>query len=213
MRSVSRITKSANLPGSASPPGVSARRDISIPQNPPAAFSRRHELKETIRMKKFFGSKKFLGLTALLVVVIVVAVVLLPPLLGRLPMVVIGAMLSVTALQLFDRWTIQIFLKLLRREFASAQSMLLDFTIILFVTVAAVASSTSTRQTMGEEMRDSSSERVYWFSTASSMAVVSPPGPAPTITMCLAVETDLLKRTKHSQTSRKFQERVLATSG
>ena len=51
----------------------------------------------------------------------------------------IAAMLVVVAIQLFDRWTIQIFLKLLRREFASTQSMLLDLTIILFVTVAAVA--------------------------------------------------------------------------
>ena len=67
------------------------------------------------------------------------AVLALSPLIAYIPRVVISAMLIVVAIQLFDRWTIQICMKLLKREFASTQSMLLDLTIILFVTVAAVA--------------------------------------------------------------------------
>lgn len=70
---------------------------------------------------------------------LLLAVLVLSPLISFIPRVVISSMLVVVAIQLFDRWTIQIFLKLLRREFASTQSMLLDLTIILFVTVAAVA--------------------------------------------------------------------------
>ena len=70
---------------------------------------------------------------------LLLAVLVLSPLISFIPRVVIAAMLVVVAIQLLDRWTIQIFIKLLRREFASAQSMLLDLTIILFVTVAAVA--------------------------------------------------------------------------
>jgi MFS superfamily sulfate permease-like transporter len=67
------------------------------------------------------------------------AVLALSPMIAYIPRVVISAMLVVVAIQLFDRWTIQICLKLLKREFASTQNMLLDLTIILFVTVAAVA--------------------------------------------------------------------------
>ena len=70
---------------------------------------------------------------------LLLAVLVLSPLISFIPRVVISAMLVVVAIQLLDRWTIQIFLKLLRREFASTQSMLLDLTIILFVTIAAVA--------------------------------------------------------------------------
>ena len=70
---------------------------------------------------------------------LLLAVLLLSPLISYIPRVVISAMLVVVAIQLFDRWTLQICLKLLRREFASRQSMLLDLTIILFVTAAAVA--------------------------------------------------------------------------
>lgn len=70
---------------------------------------------------------------------VLLAILVLSPLIAYIPRVVIAAMLVVVAIQLFDRWTIQICLKLLKREFASTQSMLLDLTIILFVTVAAVA--------------------------------------------------------------------------
>ncbi len=70
---------------------------------------------------------------------LLLAVLALSPMIAYIPRVVIAAMLVVVAIQLLDRWTIQIGVKLLKREFASAQSMLLDLTIILFVTVAAVA--------------------------------------------------------------------------
>ena len=70
---------------------------------------------------------------------ILLAVLLLSPLLAYIPRVVIASMLVVVSIQLFDRWTLQICKKLINREFASTQNMLLDLTIILFVTVAAVA--------------------------------------------------------------------------
>ncbi len=70
---------------------------------------------------------------------ILLAVLLLSPLLAYIPRVVISGMLVVVSIQLFDRWTLQIGKKLIKREFASSQNMLLDLTIILFVTVAAVA--------------------------------------------------------------------------
>ena len=70
---------------------------------------------------------------------LLIALFALAPLVAFIPRVVIAAMLVVVAIQLFDRWTLQICLKLCRREFASTQNMLLDLTIILFVTVAAVA--------------------------------------------------------------------------
>lgn len=70
---------------------------------------------------------------------ILLAVIALSPLIAYIPRVVISAMLVVIAIQLVDRWTLQIIIKLLKREFASMQHMLLDLTIILFVTVAAIA--------------------------------------------------------------------------
>jgi anti-anti-sigma factor len=70
---------------------------------------------------------------------LLLAVLVLSPLIAYIPRVVIAAMLVVVAIQLVDRWTLQICLKLLKRQFASTQNMLLDLTIILFVTIAAVA--------------------------------------------------------------------------
>jgi sulfate permease, SulP family len=71
--------------------------------------------------------------------VILLVILALSPLLSHIPRVVIAAMLVVVAVQLFDRWTLQIFRKLIRREFSSAQPMLLDLLVIVVVTTVAVA--------------------------------------------------------------------------
>ena len=57
---------------------------------------------------------------------LLLAVLVLSPLISFIPRVVIAGMLVVVAIQLFDRWTLQICLKLCRREFASTQNMLLE---------------------------------------------------------------------------------------
>lgn len=96
-----------------------------------------------INLASSFANHRSGGRTPLSLIVhaafVLLAILVLSPLIALIPRVVIAAMLTVVAIQLFDRWTLQIGMKLLKREFASAQNMLLDLTIILFVTVAAVA--------------------------------------------------------------------------
>jgi len=70
--------------------------------------------------------------------VILLAIVAFSPLISYLPRVVIAAMLVVVAIQLVDRWTLQIVRRLAARDFSSAQSMLLDLLIIVIVAVVAV---------------------------------------------------------------------------
>ena len=70
--------------------------------------------------------------------VILLTIVAFSPLISYLPRVVIAAMLVVVAIQLVDRWTLQILKKLAARDYTSAQSMLLDLMIILIVTVVAI---------------------------------------------------------------------------
>lgn len=70
---------------------------------------------------------------------IILAIVAVSPLISYLPRIVIAAMLVVTAIQLFDRWTLQMTAKLFRRDYTSAQSMLLDLLIIVLVAVVAIA--------------------------------------------------------------------------
>jgi anti-anti-sigma factor len=70
---------------------------------------------------------------------ILLAIIVFAPLISYLPRVVIAAMLVVVAIQLVDRWTLQIVRKLATRDFTSAQSMLLDLMIIVVVAVVAVA--------------------------------------------------------------------------
>ena len=70
--------------------------------------------------------------------VILLTIVAFSPLISYLPRVVIAAMLVVVAIQLVDRWTLQILRKLFARDFTSAQSMLLDLMIILIVAVTAI---------------------------------------------------------------------------
>ena len=71
--------------------------------------------------------------------VIILAVAVFTPLIVHMPRVVIAAMLVAVAIQLVDRWTLQIVKKLLARDFASAQSVLLDLLIIMIVAVVAIA--------------------------------------------------------------------------
>jgi len=73
--------------------------------------------------------------------VILFVILVFSPLISFLPRVVIAGMLIMVAIQLVDRWTLQIFVKLLKREFSSSRSMLLDLLVILVVTAAAVAAN------------------------------------------------------------------------
>ena len=71
--------------------------------------------------------------------VIFVAVAALAPLLGRLPLVVVGSVLIVTGLQLVDRWSLQLVRKVISRETVDWHSTALDLTVILVVAVTAIA--------------------------------------------------------------------------
>ncbi|MEK7877529.1 MAG: SulP family inorganic anion transporter, partial [Pseudomonadota bacterium] len=70
-----------------------------------------------------------------LAAVILLAILALAPQVAILPRVVMAAMLTVVAIQLVDRWTLQLISKLLKLEFSNIQSMLLDLLVILVVTV------------------------------------------------------------------------------
>jgi anti-anti-sigma factor len=67
------------------------------------------------------------------------AVAALAPLLARLPLVVVGAVLVVTGLQLVDRWSLQLVRKVISRDTVDWHSTALDLTVILAVTVTAIA--------------------------------------------------------------------------
>ncbi len=69
----------------------------------------------------------------------VIAILTFTSLIAYLPRVVIAAMLVVVAIQLFDRWTLQILAKLCRREFIGARRMLIDLAVIVVVTAVAMA--------------------------------------------------------------------------
>src|SRR6266487_4255886 len=71
--------------------------------------------------------------------VIFAVVAALAPLLAKLPLVVVGAVLVVTALQLVDRWSLQLVRKVFSRERADWHSTALDLTVILAVAVTAIA--------------------------------------------------------------------------
>jgi SulP family sulfate permease len=71
--------------------------------------------------------------------VIFLAVVGLAPLLGRLPLVVVGAVLVVTALHLVDKWSLQLVRKVLARETLGWRTIALDLAVIATVAVSAIA--------------------------------------------------------------------------
>ena len=68
-----------------------------------------------------------------------VAILTFTSLIAYLPRVVMAATLVVVAIQLFDRWTLQILRKLLRSELAGARRMLIDLGVIVVVTEVAIA--------------------------------------------------------------------------
>lgn len=96
-----------------------------------------------INLGSSFANHRGRGRTALSVVVhsaaILLVVISFAWLITYLPRVVIAAMLVSVAIQLVDRWTLQIVRKLVARDFASAHGILLDLLIILVVAVVAVA--------------------------------------------------------------------------
>lgn len=70
--------------------------------------------------------------------VILVAVLLLPPLIAFIPRVVIAGMLVVVALQLFDRWSVQLARQMLAGEFVYWKSMSTDLAVIVLVATVAI---------------------------------------------------------------------------
>lgn len=70
--------------------------------------------------------------------VILLIVVLLPPLFARLPIVVVGAILTVIAIQLFDAWTLQLASKVVGRQAVDWRRVALDLAVIVAVTAIAV---------------------------------------------------------------------------
>jgi len=71
--------------------------------------------------------------------VIFAVVAVLAPLLAKLPLVVVGAVLVVTGVQLVDRWSLQLVRKVISRETVDWHSTALDLTVILAVAVTAIA--------------------------------------------------------------------------
>ena len=63
----------------------------------------------------------------------------LPPIIALIPRVVIAAMLVVVAIQLVDRWTLQIVGKIIRGGEVSRYGMLIDLAVIILVAIFAIA--------------------------------------------------------------------------
>ena len=70
---------------------------------------------------------------------VLAAILVLPPVIARIPRVVIAGMLVVVSIQLVDRWTVQIIRKLLARQAEHWRRMLLDLFVIALVATAAIA--------------------------------------------------------------------------
>jgi anti-anti-sigma factor len=95
-----------------------------------------------INLASSFANHRSGGRTALSVlvhaVVILFVVQVLSPLLAYVPRVVISAALVVVAINLVDRWTLQLVRKLLTREVAVMSSTTLDLMVILLVASVAI---------------------------------------------------------------------------
>ncbi|HSF06207.1 MAG TPA: SulP family inorganic anion transporter [Methylomirabilota bacterium] len=72
-------------------------------------------------------------------VTVLLGLLFLAPLLGFLPRVVIAGMLTVLGLQLFDRWSLELVRRLLRRQLAGWHRMTLDLGVIVLVATLAIA--------------------------------------------------------------------------
>jgi len=68
-----------------------------------------------------------------------IAVLVLPPVIARIPRVVIAGMLMVFSVQLVDRWTLQIIRKMATRRVVQWRRMVLDLFVIALVATAAIA--------------------------------------------------------------------------
>ncbi|MBI4203608.1 MAG: SulP family inorganic anion transporter, partial [Betaproteobacteria bacterium] len=95
-----------------------------------------------INLASSFANHRSGGRTALSVlmhaVVILFVVQVLSPLIAYVPRVVISAALVVVAINLVDRWTLQIVRKLATRELAIMSSTTLDLVVILLVATVAI---------------------------------------------------------------------------
>jgi len=72
---------------------------------------------------------------------VLAALLVLPPVIALLPRVVISAMLVVVAIQLVDRWTLQILGKLFRGGEGSRYGTLVDLAVIVLVAALAIAAN------------------------------------------------------------------------
>ena len=71
--------------------------------------------------------------------VLCAAVVAMASLLGRLPLVVVGAVLVVTAVQLVDKWSLRLVRKIASREMVDWRAIALDLAVIVTVAATAIA--------------------------------------------------------------------------
>jgi SulP family sulfate permease len=69
------------------------------------------------------------------------SLLILSPLIAYLPRVVIAAMLVVVAIQLVDRWTLQLVRKVFSPDTPNRQALLLDLAVILLVSTFAIAAN------------------------------------------------------------------------
>lgn len=96
-----------------------------------------------INLASSFANHRAGGRTVLSVLVctvlILASVLVLPPVIAVLPRVVIAAMLMTVAIQLFDRWTLQMIANLFRGGTANRYALLVDLSIIILVMTFAVA--------------------------------------------------------------------------
>lgn len=72
-------------------------------------------------------------------VLIFAVVTAVGPLLAMLPLVVVGAVLVVTALQLVDRWSLDLVRKILSRRAVSRRAVALDLAVVAVVALTAIA--------------------------------------------------------------------------
>jgi MFS superfamily sulfate permease-like transporter len=95
-----------------------------------------------INLASSFANHRSGGRTPLSVLVaagtILVGVLILPPVIERIPRVVIAGLLVVVAIQLFDRWTLQLIRRLFREGPAAIRPMAIDLMVILVVTALGV---------------------------------------------------------------------------
>jgi len=98
-----------------------------------------------VNLASSFANHRSGGRTAASVLVcslvVLAGVLALPPLIALFPRVVISAMLVVVAIQLIDRWTLQIIGKLFRGGEDSRYGMLIDLAVIVLVATLAIAAN------------------------------------------------------------------------